>query len=146
MILPTSFCPSSFPSFPSVKPLFFLLTLSTISHLSSVVLLTKEDQLSTLHQQSTINPSRPLTPPVANRHRSCHQFGHCSQWAAGWSRNSSSAMPWPPTSNWRLGLNCLAKASRPGNDCFRRPLLTSMETVVLPWCSTKSTSRFRSRQ
>ena len=65
---------------------------------------------------------------------------YCSQYAAGFDKNSSNAIPPPPTSSLRFGLNCLAKASMPGSDSGRRPLFTSMAVVVLPWRKMKSTS------
>ncbi len=37
--------------------------------------------------------------------------GHCTQCAAGLDKNSSSGMPWPPTSSCRYGLSCRANTS-----------------------------------
>src|SRR5581483_5856957 len=50
------------------------------------------------------------------------------QCTTGCARNSSSAMPSPPTSSVRLGLKASAKAAMPAGISRARPLLTSMAT------------------
>ena len=55
-----------------------------------------------------------------------------SQYAAGFKRNSSSPIPWPPTSSFRNGLQVLENASMPGRLARDRPLFTSMGTTLLP--------------
>lgn len=71
---------------------------------------------------------------------------YSTQWAAGAMRNSSKAIPWAPTRSLRLGRWSLAKASVPGREVLRVPLLTSMAVTASPATSRKSTSRLRSSQ
>jgi hypothetical protein len=59
-----------------------------------------------------------------------------TQCLTGFSKNSSTAIPPPPTRSVRSGLKASANAAMPGSVSATRPLLTSMAVTVLPAFTT----------
>src|SRR5579885_3105193 len=88
----------------------------------------------------------PNAPPEPAPPRCSERSHHSTQCATRCARNSSTAMPSPPTRSVRFGLNAAAKAAMPAGRSRVRPLLTSIATSRRPTFTTKSTSRPRSRQ